>query len=168
MEFVDVKVKEMVRKGIKVPSAGHVLAIFLVLPTRYGRASRLPTIFISFTGMRTICDLTCFAIWIFHAPRVWLWPNLTSVHFPRYWYRSDSPLSNACTENNIQLTIVPASYVGPFRVKNKPYQLDGSSNFFFFLDRIIYSTLISSQSVNVKISTFYESWRYIIVYKYLN
>ena len=62
MEFVEVEAKETVRKGIKVPSAGHVLAIFLVLPTRYGRTSRFPTIFISLTGMRAICDLTCFAI----------------------------------------------------------------------------------------------------------
>lgn len=37
MEFVEVEVKEMVRKGMKVPSVGHVLVIFLVLPTRYGR-----------------------------------------------------------------------------------------------------------------------------------
>ena len=42
-----------------------------------GETSRFPTIFISFTGMRTICDLTCFAIWIFHASvfdsdQIWL------------------------------------------------------------------------------------------------
>lgn len=49
-----VEVKGILWKGIKVPSARHVSAIFLVLPSRYRETSRFPALFISFTGIRAI------------------------------------------------------------------------------------------------------------------